>query len=88
MGFVQNDFTCRQMSQNSPNSHVWTSSLGGMILSKLEKTQTANLHLDFHAYGIISRNSNIWVLSRIWKIEEYVGIVSKLDLVWEIWVSP
>jgi hypothetical protein len=36
-------FTCRHMSHNSPISHVWTSSSGGMILQKLVKISNCQL---------------------------------------------
>jgi hypothetical protein len=37
MGFVQNDVFMRKHDSNSPISHMWTSSSGGMILPKLAK---------------------------------------------------
>jgi len=70
MGFIQNDVLMRTRKSEFTQIARVDLQLKGNDSSKIsKKTQTTNLRLDFHAYGIRSRNLKIWVLSRIWKIE-------------------
>ena len=88
MGFVHNDVFMR--THESEFTHISRVDLqlrGNDYAKIIKKTQTANLCLDFHAYGIISINYNTWVLSSICQIECEEGRFSKLELVWEIWVG-
>jgi hypothetical protein len=70
MGFVQSDvFMWTHESEFTQLARVDLQLRGNDSAKISKKTQTANLCLDFRAYGIRSRNYNTWVLSRIWKIE-------------------
>jgi hypothetical protein len=66
MGFVQSDlFMCKHELEFNQLEHVDLQLRGNDSAKIIKKTQTANLRLDFRAYGIKSRNSNTWVLSSI-----------------------
>ena len=66
MGFVHNDVFMRKSKLEFTHITRVDLQLKGNDSAKIiKKTQTANLRLDFHAYGIRYRNSKTWVLSRI-----------------------
>jgi hypothetical protein len=66
MGFVQNDVFMRTSESEFTQLERVDLQLKGNDSAKIiKKAQTANLCLDFRAYGIRSRNFKTWILSRI-----------------------